>query len=293
MASSDESVLIIAYDGLDMERIREYECETLLGMSEFDSIDNSTNISAIKTSELFASFITGETHRVHNVKGLIKKHDDLKARIVQKMDDEQYREKIPGWITFVERIKSVTSHETEFYTKTDIETSTAFEIVENSKAMFVPSYNTSIFTRVNASLSILESGYSFTFEDYIELVDREFEYRKNRLLEDLEAETRALTMCHFHKIDLLQHLEQEEHSDIMEREYQKIDKLSENIIKRSDYDTIIFMSDHGVPTKKSHNKNAFYASNKELFGKNKPHITDFFSIMVFEKEKESIEGIDF
>lgn len=190
------------------------------------------------------------------------------------------------------KMKSITNHETIAYTKEDIKSPTAFELIPDSKAMFVPSYNTSIFTLVGASLTILDSSYSFSLNDYIDLVNREFEYRERRLFEELDKSPRKFLMCHFHKIDLIQHLEQEEHEELVKSEYKKIDELAEKIEKKSDYDTVIFMSDHGVPTLESHNKNAFYSSNRELFEDSTPHITDFFSLFVSEKPTESLEDIE-
>jgi len=66
------STLIVAFDGLDIDLIRRYDCETFLEMDEFGTVDNNTGITTRYTSELFASFITGETHEKHGVTGLTK-----------------------------------------------------------------------------------------------------------------------------------------------------------------------------------------------------------------------------
>ena len=58
-----------------------------------------------------------------------------------------------------------------------------------------------------------------------------------------------------------------------------MDELAKKIKQKAlqkGYERIIFMSDHGLPAEEGHNENAFYSSNKELFGEEKPHITDFY-----------------
>lgn len=59
--------------------------------------------------------------------------------------------------------------------------------------------------------------------------------------------------------------------------YNETDELAERILEyfEEDYDKIIFMSDHGLPTETEHNENAFYSCNEELFHNKTPHITDF------------------
>ncbi|MFB6245460.1 MAG: hypothetical protein ABEJ03_03900, partial [Candidatus Nanohaloarchaea archaeon] len=60
-------VLVVTFDGMDIELIREYGCEHLMGMEEFGTLDNSTGISTIITNELWAGFITGETWEEHGI----------------------------------------------------------------------------------------------------------------------------------------------------------------------------------------------------------------------------------
>lgn len=288
----NETVLVVAFDGLDFERIKEYDCEFLTSMNSFGKIDNQTNMHSIKTSELFASFITGENYEEHGVQGLVKKPDTRIKNTIHKLDQEKYRNKLPGWITLMEKIKSLVGLKSNYYTKEDLKEDSVFEVVQNSRAMFVPSYNPSIFTRAGAGFSLLESDISFSFQDYVDLVSRDFEYRKNQLMEELEREERNLLMCHFHLIDLLQHLEKPEDEETLVKKYQMIDKFAQNIKKKANYDKIIFMSDHGLPTTESHNKNAFFASNKKIFEEEIPKITDFYSVMSSNRQPESLRELD-
>ena len=99
-------------------------------------------------------------------------------------------------------------------------------------------------------------------------------------------------MCHLHRTDHHQHqygdpsistYDEEKLQDL----YEETDDLAGRIVGffEEDYDYIIFMSDHGLPTEKEHNENAFYSCNKELFGDETPHITDFHDKILELTEK--------
>lgn len=68
---SEGSVLVVAFDGLDKDFIEKFELENIQ-QKEYSELDNKSGISSIKTSELFASFITGDTWEEHGVQGLEK-----------------------------------------------------------------------------------------------------------------------------------------------------------------------------------------------------------------------------
>ena len=76
----ENRVLVVALDGLDYELIKKYKCNQLTEMKEFGNIDNYTGIHSIKTSEEFASFITGELYGIHGIEGLGKPNNDFKKK---------------------------------------------------------------------------------------------------------------------------------------------------------------------------------------------------------------------
>lgn len=82
--------------------------------------------------------------------------------------------------------------------------------------------------------------------------------------------------------------------------YHEMDELAGEIIERAEengFDTIIFMSDHGLPTVEEggHNENAFYSCNHELFGDKTPHITDFHDriLQLTGDEDGDLRGVEF
>ncbi|MFB6199569.1 MAG: alkaline phosphatase family protein, partial [Candidatus Nanohaloarchaea archaeon] len=138
---------------------------------------------------------------------------------------------------------------------------------------------------IKASVEMMLKGYSSQ-----EIVDwwrtREFRYRKNELMRELESEiigARPLLMAHFHFVDIYQHHFGDKNlgnfdKDKLRKIYLEMDELAGEVKEKAEeqgYDHIIFMSDHGLPTETEHNKNAFYSSNKPLFDE-KPKIYDFY-----------------
>lgn len=108
---------------------------------------------------------------------------------------------------------------------------------------------------------------------------REFEHRKRNLMRPVTG-VFDFYMMHIHFADALHHMTGARIDRVpsqLESEYRNLDQFSSDIITEfsEEFDYMVFMSDHGLPTDSSHNKNAFYSCNKELFGDKTPHITDF------------------
>lgn len=290
---NNQNILVVAFDGPDKELIDRYDCKHVK-QQEYRSIDNNTNMSSIMTSELFASFITGETWKEHGVKGVTYPNSVLKKKIVNNIDNTKISDIVPGYTRFINSLKAILDYKVEKYTKEDYEELTLFEVIENSRAMFVPSYEPSLFWLADSDLvNPLNKG--FNLDEVARHYEREFVYRKKKFFEEIESENRDLLMVHFHKPDIYQHLYEEdgeENEGKLERMYAEIDALAGETKTNSDYDYVIFMSDHGKPTQKEHNENAFYSSNQPLFN-SKPLITDFYdAILDISAQENETEGID-
>lgn len=281
--------LLIAFDGMDYELVKEFNLENIQ-QEEFGMLDNQTGIKNIYTSELFASFITGEYSDSHGIEGLRKtsKREEILSYIIP----ETLTNNVPG----MQRVKDaarilVGADIGEKFSKEDLEAESIFNQVEDSRAMFVPSYNPSIFWMIGADLIPIKKGFSkrVTAKHYD---TREYNYRKNSLLREIRNEIvgpRDFLMCHFHRVDTYQHLygDKEVNFDKMKlRElYRDIDsfagKVKEEALEKG-YQRVIFMSDHGLPTDEGHNRNAFYSCNRNLFNSNTPKIIDFYGVLESE-----------
>lgn len=286
------STIIIAFDGLDKELIEEFDLKNIQ-QKEFGKIDNQTGMSRIKTSELFASFVTGENYEVHGCKGIQTWNNEALATLEEFIDGLLVFDKFRGLREAVyTSINSIDLFKKK-YTKQELKCDTFFEDFEDARAMFVPGYNPSPFWQVDDFGELFKYGYRPNeVAEYWD--DREYETRKRKLFEELGSDilpARSLLMCHFHKPDLHQHMYGEKTIDRFDKPrlkemYEEMDELAGEIKQKAlekGYERVIFMSDHGLPTETAHNLNAFYSCNIELFGEETPKITEFRERIV-EKE---------
>lgn len=280
-----KNVLVVAFDGLDYELIKEFDLENIV-QQETGAIDNGRGISAIYTSELFTSFVTGQTHEIHGVKGLTQPRDEKKQRVLDTLTPEFLVNNVRGFWRLRRTLEGFLEKKDDIkYDKDDLEANTLFDEIDNSRAMFVPGYNPSMFWKSDSDISVIDYGYSASeVEKYLRT--REHSFRKEELFHELGnniVSPRDFLMCHFHFPDWIHHLYGDETIGRFDEKklrevYNEMDRLaSETKDKALDagYDYVIFMSDHGLPTEHAHNENAFYSCNKELFGDETPHITDF------------------
>ena len=278
-----EKVLVVAFDGLDRELIEEFNLENIK-QEEFGPIDNQTGMKKIYTSELFASFITGTNWEKHGIEGL-NKWKSSRGEILDRIVPQKLLETKRGMHRLRETLKSLLDAEETKYDKQDLKIDTLFEKIENSRPMFIPSYNPSTFWTIEADLRPL--AYGKTPGETMNHYDtREFRYRKEKLFSELENDfvpARDFLMMHFHRSDTFHHLYGDPEGNYDEEKlremYREMDELAGEIKEKASakgYNCIVFMSDHGLPAKIGHNENAFYSSNEKLFPDSTPKITDFY-----------------
>lgn len=284
---TSEKTLVVAFDGMDYGLIKKWDLDCVQ-QEEFGRIDNSTDMSKVMTSELFASFITGLNHTNHGIKGLKVYDNKKRGEIYDYFQETRFESSLRGY-NFLLRVLWAAFDLKEYKpTKSDLnpECTSLFDEIEHSRAMFIPSYNPSNFWTSDADWEPLKLGYDLSraARGYD---GREFNYRKKELFREIESDyisPRNFLMCHFHRLDTYQHFYGDK--DIgtynlskLKPIYDEMDELASKIKEKalsSGYDTVIFISDHGLPEGEEHNKNAFYSSNNSLFPDKKPHITDFF-----------------
>ncbi len=277
-----EKVLVVAFDGMDKELIEEFELKNIQ-QQEFGSIDNQTGMQNIYTSELFASFITGESPDEHGIVGL-NKWKNSRGEVLDTLIPKEVLETKIGFHRIRETLKSALDAEETKYEKEDLASETLFEKIDESRPIFVPGYNPSTFWTIEADLRPL--GYGKTPAETMEHYDtREFRHRKEKLFSELENEivpARDFLMMHFHRSDTFHHLYGDPEGNYNEEKlremYREMDELAGEIKEKAldkGYDYVIFMSDHGLPAEIGHNENAFYSSNKPLFEEKTPKITEF------------------
>lgn len=259
--------MLIAFDGMDKEILDGMNC-THIEQKEFGTIDNTTDSINIKTSELFASFITGEPTETHGIIGL-RQHDRSPIyNVYRRALHRESLENIKGFIRFRKTLKSILGFDKPKYSKEDLNSKTFFEKVDRAKPLFVPSYNPDPRWQIGMTHRVI----AYDGRDRIRHFTEQWTNSRLEDFWDLSHDFWNLVMLHLHDPDPQQDLELGNY----EKDYRRLESVAEEIKEEFDEKwTIIFMSDHGLPTENGHNENAFYSCNRELFPNKTPKITDF------------------
>lgn len=282
------NVLVVAFDGLDKELIEEYGIDGVK-QEEFGGIDNSTGMKSIKTSELFASFITGETHEEHGVEGLKKEHkggeplfDRIHHSIPQGIKDRLNTDRMQRLFRRVQPSSSI-------YTREDIQSETLFDTVPGAEDINIPVYSENTFLERKFVGFELGFGRDTVRRD----LEAEHAYRRKETFDAVEDGGRFV-MSHFFYPDTFHHLYHPKYEDKVKAMYHRMGDLAEEIVAAAEdrFDAIILMSDHGLPTKDAHNENAFYSSNIDLFPDRTPSITDFHDRIMELTDATAVEDVD-
>jgi hypothetical protein len=281
-------VLIVSFDGLDYDLIQKYGLKNIR-QKEFGKIDNQTNICVQVTSELFASFLTGTTWEEHGMVGL----DCYKSPLLRKIESlnrYKYFRKFSGIRSTLYRNLPFVSSAKRHVDCKDLRKSTFLDKT-NSEDIGVRAYSPGY------NVDILQVMDRHGIEKAVEELDRFEEGKKMELWRALGE--KDVVMVHFHKPDFIHHWYWEVgRMDKVKEVYEEVDAFAAEILNKAeenDFDTVIFMSDHGLPDveKGGHNENAFYSCNHELFPDKTPHITDFHDEIIKEAaHEESIQELD-
>jgi len=264
MAEDDNKLLIIAWDGLDHELINKFNLEHV-PLETMGKIDNNTGINTRSTSELYTSFITGETHTEHGVTGINKFNKT--GKILESILPKNIRGLLPATNLIYNKLWDLTGADKRKYYKQDYNIDTLFDIINDSKAMFVPGYNPGFGWSANLKThSLDELMYKDdALSEAEKTVNMMFDRRWDMFKQEFDREEHSLLMCHFHYPDYLQHFygtkEISYEEDILKGLYLEIDQYAKKIKAWADlygYD-LMFFSDHGLPQDFEHNKQAFYS----------------------------------
>lgn len=280
---SKEKVLVVAFDGMDKKLIEDFDLENI-PQKEFGEIDNSTGIYRRMTSELFASFITGETYEKHGIKDL-KTSVSRRNKFLKWLFPKPVLDYVKGTHTLRELLMDNKGKEELKYTKEDLEIDTIFEEIDASLPLYIPSYNPSMYWLSGIPHNVIKY---FGHERFVEESrhDTELRLRKGSATQpaffDVSKEFWDFIMLHLHDPDAFQ----DTGIGSLKEEYKRLDDIAGEILEEYSDWTVIFMSDHGKPVHGAgpheHNKNAFYSCNMELFGDRRPHITDFHNKIIDE-----------
>lgn len=113
------SVLVVAFDGMDKSLIQERNLSSIK-QNEFGYIDNHTDIHKIKTSELFASFLTGTTYESHSIKGVSPYPHTIRGELRDVLIPNYLKENIRGFFRLDTAIGVLLGLDTMHYSASDI-----------------------------------------------------------------------------------------------------------------------------------------------------------------------------
>lgn len=266
----DSNVLVVAFDGLDHDLIERFDCQNLQ-QTEFGRIDNRSAVNKVVTSELFASFLTGEHADVHGVSGLRRWPATRKGRLLAWTDTY-----LPGPVHG--GIRRILNGQQRTYYRADLTNETFLDHVDDARTIRFPSYDKqTLHDRIWTGLSLYDDA-ELCNDDSL----AEFHYRRHELFRNLQYPFEVL-LCHFIRSDTIQHIHEEEAKDspeVLKPYYAMFDDLAGEIIEAAEeYDYVFFLSDHGLPEGDEHNENAFYSVNEPL-GLDEPRLTDFHDLFL-------------
>lgn len=286
------NTLIVAFDGLDYDLIRRFDCDNLI-QDKFGTIDNDTGIRKRETIELFSAFISGRTIDETGIRRYgSSKISALYPPLTRLVPPPILRNNIRGMTAITRTLKTLLR--CRAYRASDFATPTIFDHVPDSQDIGVPSYSTHT-TYWDRLMTAFTNEYGL--DAFLWDSEAEFLKRKQTLFQELQQDY-SLLMCHFHKPDVRQHVFYDYVDDTADIDtelrdvYAEMDALAGRIREEAAdrYDWILFMSDHGLPTATEHNTNAFYSSTQPVPG-NVPHITDFYAPIVERTPRQPADGI--
>lgn len=275
--------MVVAFDGMDKDLIEDFGLANVR-QSEYGNLENKDDVSRVITHELFASFVTGQPSKEHVVSA--RRFD---SKLLNRFEAwaQGYRalRKFKGLRAQLYSIIPFEAFSRHSVHEERVQQDTIFDKFEGSRSMFVPSVDRRWLWDLEVQMEPMQQGFG-KGECLNFYKERSFEPKLTQLYSELENDIvspRSLLMVHLHRPDYDHHLYHDpelgvRNKDWLENTYRKLDSQAGRIKEtalQNGYDVVIFLSDHGLPTVKEHNENAFYSCNKELFGDKTPHITDF------------------
>lgn len=280
-----EKILILGYDGLEPKLVDLFLCNSIMQKEHGKTDISEFNIAL--TPVLWGSFILGKNVEHHFVSskrsklaGLIKKFGEFLEGFPHPISD--LKRKLGRKTKITSRVLGRSGKEGWDFDSKDYNP-TIFDFVENSKALFVPTY--SEWDPVKDGRKVVGDVFTSKMEDkeYWDYIWENFYMKKEELLYSVEKDYNLL-MCHIQIADSSGH---RFFSDLkkMKKVYRKLDSLTKKV-KEIWEDWILIVSDHGMERlgkfgTHSNLDYGFYSSSKK-FSLNSPKFTEFFDIIADE-----------
>lgn len=288
--------VIIGLDGLEYTLVEKFDLKHIKQV-EYGKVDLS-GFDLLATPMIWASFICGLPPEKHGITiGTWVKWKNPFLELAKNISVKLGLWRIPAkrklfeWLGFEREIKYPTK---EYFESRRIKT--IFDLVDNSVAISVPSYQPFIDEETVTLLreAIKDSNKE---EIFLRKVWGDFQKKKELCLREVKQKAWELFMVHFHISDHIGHLFRGDLTTMFET-YITLDKLIQEIKQSIEENVfLLIISDHGmkpfsrkfindsVPRASAlagrygeHSEYGFYSCNQEL-GLENPKITDFYPLI--------------
>ena len=292
-------VLVVIFGGMDHQYLSKLDCKNLKqaewGKVVVDGLWQERDVA----TQITAQLITGKTWQENGVNERKKSTVSYRKKWVQTLEEKflknvslaaRTRKKIyaaMGWADIFSR---------EFL-KPDLKAPCLFDLVENSKAVYVPAYNPEPSWALDRNILDPQHFPDLGVEGALDLLEKNYYWRRKRFMEALNEEPYQLLVGQFQYIDSSQHLylaySEPERPDLVEKAYWRMDKFAGEILAKAEgrYDRVLFISDNGAAIKNSfrpthHNRPCFSVS--EPLGIEENNLRDFFQHIRSWTEEEAL-----
>ncbi len=296
-------VLVVIFGGLDHEFLARWDCAHLKqaqwGKVEVDKLWNQRDVA----TQITAQLITGKTWEENGVNERKKVAYEYSSRTVKWLEEAVFRNVKKGrdrrhglYQVFGAKVRTFSRE----FLKDDLTCPSLFELVENSKAVYVPAYNPEPTWALDRNILDPRRFPELGVDGALDLLEKHYQWRRKRFMDALTHDPPyQLLMAQFQYIDSSQHLyisyHKEDRMDKVEEAYWRMNDFAAEIqsLAQGKYDRILFISDNGAAHKidymPTHHNRPFYSlSDREpLDGTN---LRDFFGHILNWVEREPNAG---
>ena len=284
-------ILVVLFGGLDHLFLEKFGCanlrQTQWGPVVVDGLYNKRDVA----TQITAQLITGKTWLENGVPDRRKRTFIYQNSRVQFFEEKVLR----NWkrlrskrLAFYQACGYLKCLERN-YLKADLKCDSLFEMIPNSKAVYVPAYNPEPSWALTRNILDPRQFPELGVEGALDLLEKNFYWRKKRLFDALDQEPYSLLMGQFQFIDSSQHLYLVYHDpprmDLVEAAYRRMNEFAAEITNRAagKYDRILFLSDNGAARKQeyqpTHYNRPFYSTNWQS-NLETPNLRDFFQMII-------------
>jgi predicted AlkP superfamily phosphohydrolase/phosphomutase len=289
MGEKFDRLLIVGFDGLDYQKLQEYECGNFTCMESFGKLDLED--MKLQTPRLWATMITGVEPRVHGINSMttfkgekVRKWDRYVLKFFELFGLNALHLRKYLWYQIFDSGLLVPD-------KRFMKVDSIFDKIADSKALDIPGYTE--YPYIAGSIGVGKTWRKrapVSKKRVKRDIDAEHLYRKTELFENI-GEHKVL-MQHFHYPDWFQHLFTKGGRD--KELYEEMDQLAGEILEEVDDETLVlFCSDHGLENG-GHRDEAFYSANTELAEPVK--ITNLIEKCLekvdYQEEEDAVEEVD-